>query len=156
MLTQFRHQNFHAEKLILTIKYMYMKRPVFKSLSPTYSWFPITWTLATNVTRTSRNSKEFLAWFSSDHFYIILPQMLQSETLNLPLMYCSHIVYLWRLILFVSNLKWNSFTSRNRETHALFKLSFLHFILIYNLKATLFIFTWHFLQLNVIKMFAVQ
>ena len=44
--------------------------------------------------------------------------------LNFPVKCCRHtciIVYQWRLsMLFVTNLTWNSFTSQNSETHALF------------------------------------
>ena len=88
-----------------------------------------------SVTRTSRIRSGFC--FPSDHFYIILPSKTRtmfwalrsrektvywrrSQTLNfelnLPLTCCRHIVYYRRLMLFVTNLTWNSFFSQNRKT----------------------------------------
>ena len=80
--------------------------------------------------------------FPSDHFYIILSSITrtmfwafksQEKTaywrpkhwiLNFTLTGCRHIVYYCRLMLFATNLTWNSFTSQNSKTHALFKQSF--------------------------------
>ena len=58
-------------------------------------------------------------------------------------------------MLFVTNLRWNSCTTQNSKMHALFRLYFLCYILIYNLEVS---FNFHstFLQLNVIKKFTVQ
>ena len=107
--------------------------------------------------------------FPSDHFYIILPSITRTMfwalkspettvywrpkhwTLNFPFTCCMHIVYYARLMLFVTNLTWNSFTSQNSKTHALFK----QVLLCYNLEVS-FNFHLTFPQLNVIKMFTVQ
>ena len=67
---------------------------------------------------------------------------------NFPLTGCGQIVYYCRLMLFATNLMWNSFTSQNSKTHALFTNVLLCYVLIYNLKVS---FNFHliFLQLQV-------
>ena len=82
--------------------------------------------------------------FPSDHFYIILSSITRTMfwafksrektaywrpkhwILNFPLTGCRHIpvVYHCRLMLFATNLTWNSFTSQNSKTHALFTQGF--------------------------------
>ena len=81
--------------------------------------------------------------FHSDPFYIIVPSITQTMfwalkksgkktvhwrpkhwILNFPLTCCRSIVYLWRLVLIVTNLTWNSFTSQNSKTHTLFRQCF--------------------------------
>ena len=44
-------------------------------------------------------------------------------------------------MLFITNLTWNSFTSQNSETHALFRHCLLRYILIYNLEVP-YLFTY--------------
>ena len=58
--------------------------------------------------------------------------------LHFPLTCCRHIVHWWRLVLFVLNLTWNSFTSQNSNTHALFILGndLLRYVLIDNLEVS--------------------
>ena len=57
---------------------------------------------------------------------------------------------------FVTNLTWNSFTTQNSKTHALFtEAMFFSYILINNLEVS-FNFHLTFLQLNVVKIFTVQ
>ena len=46
---------------------------------------------------------------------------------------CRSIVCLWRLVLIVTNLTWNSFTSENSKMHALFRQSFVTLHLLYDL-----------------------
>ena len=101
------------------------------------------------VTRTLKNSNLPLTrssfCFPLDHMYtmyIILRLLTQTmfwalksweETvywcpkhwiLNFPLTCCRHIVYYWTLMLIVTSLTWNSFTSRNSKMHALFRQCF--------------------------------
>ena len=130
-----------------------------------------------SVTRTLDNLNLPVTWsrfcFPSDHFYIILPSITRTMfwalksrektvhwrpkhwILNFPLTCCRHIVYNWRLMLFVTNLTWNSFTSQNIKRMLYLTKVLLCYVLIYDLEVS-FYFHLTFLQLNVIKMFTVQ
>ena len=55
-------------------------------------------------------------------------------------------------MLFVTNLTWNSFTSQDSKTHALFRHVLLPFFLIYNLDVFNFIYLFiYFFNISTIK-----
>ena len=114
-----------------------------------YSWLPITRTLANwnqnrfpldfchtvtvilpLVTITLDNSNLLLTrstgsfCFPSDNFYTILPLITRAMLWTSHWRVVAYNLLDWRLMLFVTNLTWYSFTSENSKKHALFKQGF--------------------------------
>ena len=52
---------------------------------------------------------------------LLLQKMPKHWVLNFQMTFCRQTLYYWRLMLFITNLTWNSFTSQNSKTHALFR-----------------------------------
>ena len=135
-----------------------------------YSWHPITRTLANSNLPLTRSN----VCFPSDHFYIILPSItrtifwafkksgknsvLASETLNFE--FPIGVLYAYSLLLEADIVcyksMWDSFTSQNSKTHALFRKFFVT-ALCSDLKSrSIRPFALNISILSVIKMFTVQ